>query len=112
LDLKRGDIVTVAPPGDFGKPRPALVIQSRIYPETELITVALITSDQHSLPNFRIPIEPTGENGLNRNSYVMVDMVQTFKRSKIGSVIGVADAEILKRFAQVLLVFFGFDRNS
>jgi hypothetical protein len=26
--MRRGDLVTVAAPGDFGKPRPALVIQS------------------------------------------------------------------------------------
>ena len=26
--MKRGDLVTIAMPGDFGKPRPALIIQS------------------------------------------------------------------------------------
>lgn len=112
MDLKRGDIVTVAPPGDFGKPRPALILQSRIYPETELVTMALITTDQRSLPNVRVPIEPTVQNGLRVRSYVMVDVVQTYNRAKIGSVVGAVDAELLDRVRQALIVFFGFDQDT
>jgi mRNA interferase MazF len=33
LDVRRGDLVTVALPGDYGKPRPALVIQSDLFAE-------------------------------------------------------------------------------
>jgi mRNA interferase MazF len=29
--MKRGDFVTIALQGDFGKPRPALVIQSDLF---------------------------------------------------------------------------------
>ena len=29
--MKRGDLVTIALQGDFGKPRPALVIQADLY---------------------------------------------------------------------------------
>ena len=29
--MKRGDVVIVSAPGDFGKPRPAVVIQSDIF---------------------------------------------------------------------------------
>jgi PemK-like, MazF-like toxin of type II toxin-antitoxin system len=32
--MKRGDVVVVALPGDFGKPRPALIIQSDLFNET------------------------------------------------------------------------------
>ena len=32
--MKRGELVTVAIPGDFGKPRPALVIQSELFEDT------------------------------------------------------------------------------
>jgi mRNA-degrading endonuclease toxin of MazEF toxin-antitoxin module len=45
VGLRRGDIAIVAPPGDFSKPRPATILQEEVYPETELVTVALITSD-------------------------------------------------------------------
>ena len=32
--MKRGDLVTVALPGDFGKPRPALVVQADLFNAT------------------------------------------------------------------------------
>jgi mRNA interferase MazF len=37
--MKRGDIVTVSLPGDYGKPRPALVIQSDLFDEHSSVTV-------------------------------------------------------------------------
>ncbi|WP_337750416.1 type II toxin-antitoxin system PemK/MazF family toxin, partial [Agrobacterium vitis] len=42
--MKRGDLVTVAVPDDFGKPRPALIIQSDFFSETGTATVLLISS--------------------------------------------------------------------
>jgi mRNA interferase MazF len=32
--VKRGDVVTVAVQGDYGKPRPAVVVQSDLFNET------------------------------------------------------------------------------
>lgn len=40
--MKRGDIVTVALSGDYGKSRPALIIQSDLF-ETSTITLLPIT---------------------------------------------------------------------
>ena len=40
----RGDLVTVALPGDYGKPRPALVIQSDLFAEHPSVTVLPVTS--------------------------------------------------------------------
>ena len=34
-----GDLVTVASSGDFGKPRPALVVQADLFQETGTLTV-------------------------------------------------------------------------
>ena len=45
--MRRGDLVTIAGRAggdDEGKPHPALVIQSDDFPETDSITVALLTS--------------------------------------------------------------------
>jgi mRNA interferase MazF len=43
--LKRGDVVVVALPGDYGKPRPALIIQSDLFNETHAsVTVIPVTS--------------------------------------------------------------------
>lgn len=109
MDLTRGDIVTVAAPGDFGKPRPALVLQARIYPDSELVTVALITSDLIWRINTRLPLAPSATNGLRVPSAIMVDNVQTFRRSKIGRTIGQADQATLRRVNAALVLFFGLE---
>jgi mRNA interferase MazF len=89
--LKRGDVVTAAVPGDFDKPRPALVIQSFAELSPERITILLITGDLQRLPYLRIPVEPMPENGLQKSSEVAVDNIQTLAVLKIGKVIGEMD---------------------
>jgi mRNA interferase MazF len=90
--LKRGDIATAAPPGEFGKPRPVLIIQALTDVPPERVTVILITADLLRLPLLRIPIEPTAQNGLERSSEIAVDNIQTFSVKKLGGVVGFADA--------------------
>jgi mRNA interferase MazF len=105
--VKRGDIVILAPPSPFNKPRPALVIQARVLEESENITVALITSDLLRMPGLRIPILPSAENGLRKPFEVMVDHVQTVPVDRIGLVIGSMEAEVLSRIGTALQVFLG-----
>ena len=62
----RGDIVTVAMQGDFGKPRPALVIQSDQFVEHTSVTVLPITSTLVNAPLLRITVQPDPENGLQK----------------------------------------------
>lgn len=52
--MKRGDIVTVALQGDYGKPRPAVVIQSDWIDATESVLVCLLTSVVRDAPIFRL----------------------------------------------------------
>ncbi len=105
--MKRGDIVLVAPPGEFGKPRPAVIIQSDRAMSTGFYTYLPISSDLLRVPNVRIPISPTPQNGLRLESEVMVDMVQTSSLSKFGPVVGVIDGETLKRAQVALAVHVG-----
>ena len=42
--MKRGDLITVAVSGDYGKPRPALVIQSDFLADTDSVLVCLLTT--------------------------------------------------------------------
>ena len=91
VNVSRGDFVLVVAIGDYGKPRPALVIQSDLYNDTHhSVTICLVTSTLVDAPLFRIPIRPLKRNGLNVTSHVMVDKVQTARRDRIKSVIGVA----------------------
>ena len=106
--MKRGDLVTIALSGDYGKPRPALVIQSDLFDAHPSVTVLPVTSELREAPLFRIRIEPTDDNGLRKTSEVMVDKTQTVAREKIGNTIGHLDDESMLAVNRALAVFLGF----
>jgi mRNA interferase MazF len=106
--MRRGDLVPVALPGDFGKPRPALIVQSDLFNETHpSLTVLPLTSEIRSAPQFRIVIEPSMTNGLRRISQIMVDKPMTFRRNKIGASFGRLDDETMLRVGRALAVWLG-----
>lgn len=103
----RGDIVAIAAPGDFDKPRPALVIQANQFSEHSSLTVLPISSTLVDAPLLRVTIQPSPENGLHKVSQVMVDKTLTVRRDKIGARIGRLDADILVQIERCLAVFVG-----
>jgi mRNA interferase MazF len=105
--ITRGAVITVASPGDFGEPRPALVIQGQFPRTPELITVALITSDLLRVPDVRVLVKPTAANGLRKDSEVAVDNIQTFSRRRIGTVIGKLSSETMAKVDAALAIFLG-----
>ena len=86
--MRRGDLVTVSAPRDYGKPRPAAVIQSDWLTATDSVLVALLTSALVATPLYRLTIEPSQLNGLKAPSQVMIDKIVAIPRKKCGSVIG------------------------
>ncbi|MQX37404.1 type II toxin-antitoxin system PemK/MazF family toxin [Roseospira navarrensis] len=107
--MRRGDLVTVAIPGDFGKPRPALVVQADQFVNTSTVTVVLISGTRIDAPLLRLDVEPTVSNGLRKPSQVMVDKIMTLKRDKVGAVIGRADDATMTAVSRafVLVLFLG-----
>ena len=106
--MRRGDIVTVALQGDFGKPRPALVIQSDVVNETHAtVTVLLLSSEIVAAPLFRITVDPTPGNGLEKISQIQVDKIMTLRRERIGAVIGRLDEDALVATNRALAVWIG-----
>lgn len=106
--LRRGDLVVVAPPGEFGKPRPALVLQSDLFLTTHpSVTVLPVTSEIRDAPLFRITVEPSPTNGLRKVSQIMVDKAMTFRRNKIGAPIGRLDDDLQVRVNRALIVWLG-----
>ena len=103
----RGDLVTVAMQGDFGKPRPALVIQADLFSEHTSVTVLPITSTLVEAPLLRITLQPNSENGLKKPSQVMVDKIMTVRRDKIGPAFGHIDADALVQIERCLALFLG-----
>ena len=103
----RGDFVTIAMQGDFGKPRPALVIQADQFGEHTTVTVLPVTSKLVAAPLLRITVQPNVENGLQKPSQVMLDKTMTVKRDKIGQAFGRIDVDAMVEVERCLAVFLG-----
>ena len=106
--MKRGDLVTVVLPGAYGKPRPAVVVQSDRYQEMESVTFLPLTSEVLPKQVFRITVSPTAENGLLTPSQVMADKCSTLPLAKVGAVFGRLDNTSMGRIDQALAAFLGF----
>lgn len=105
--MMRGDFVTVATQGDFGKPRPALVIQADQFSEHATVTVLLVSSALVDAPLLRVTVQPSAGNGLLKPSQVMVDKTMTVKRDKLGRLFGRIDADTMVEIERCLAVFLG-----
>ena len=106
--MMRGDLVTVALQGDYGKPRPALVIQSDAFnPTHETVIVLLVSSYLIDAPLFRVTIEPSEENGLEQTSQVMIDKVMTVKKERLGDVFGHLEKKSVSEVNRLIAVFMG-----
>jgi mRNA interferase MazF len=88
--IKRGDVVLCNLSGDYGKTRPAVVVQSDIFNPTHAsIVVCPITSFLIDSPLFRLEIIQNKKNGLLKKSQIMVDKIISIKRDKICKKVGV-----------------------
>lgn len=105
--MKRGEVVTVALPGDFGKPRPALVIQADQFANTGTLTVLLISGTLVDAPLLRIDVDPSSDNGLRKPSQIMIDKTMTLKRERVGQVLGQLDDGAMLSVSRALAVFVG-----
>ena len=105
--MTRGDLVTVALPGTYGKPRPAVVIQSDLFGEHPSVTILPVTSELRDLPLFRVLVSPTDTNGLRTTSEIMVDKAQTVPREKLGPPFGRLDDTTMVAITRALALFLG-----
>ena len=105
--MRRGDLVTVAAPGDYGKPRPAVVIQSDWLRATDSVLVVLLTTAFLDAPFYRLQLDPTAENGLRAPSQIMVDKIIAMPRDKCGRVMGRLDQAALIALNGMLSVVIG-----
>lgn len=108
--MNRGDFVTIAMQGDFGKPRPALVIQSDAFNEHATVTVLPMSSTLVDAPLLRVTVQPGEANGLQKPSQVMVDKAMTVKRDKLGKAFGSASDATMLEVGRYLAVFLGIAR--
>ena len=99
--------MTVAAAGDYGKPRPAVVVQSDWLASTDSVLVALMTSALFEAPIYRLSVEATAETGLITRSQVMVEKILAVPRDKCGRKIGRLDETTMIALNHMLSVVIG-----
>lgn len=98
----------VAAAGDYGKPRPAVVVQSDAFPETHAsVVLCQMTSALADAPDFRVTVEPDADNGLRETSQIMAEKPVTVRRARIGATIGRLSAHDLRRLDVALAFAMG-----
>ena len=94
IALSRGDIVICALQGDYGKPRPGVIVQSNFFNPTHAsITLCPITTHLIDAPLFRLAIPPSKHNGLLQTSQIMIDKITTLHIDKLRQKIGALSTE-------------------
>ena len=106
--MRRGDIVTVAGGVYANKPRPALIVQDDRFDATDSVTVCPFTSTHVEAPLLRVAVAADEGNGLDQDSFLMVDKITTVRRSNAQTVVGRLEATTSVEFERRLLVFLGF----
>jgi mRNA interferase MazF len=94
--LNRGEIVKVIVPGDYGKARPAIVIQSQLLSEIPSIVIVPCTSELIDDCFYRPDIPADAQTGLRLPTQAMADKVTTVSKHRVRETIGVAPAETLE----------------
>ena len=89
--MNRGDLYIAAPPGDYGKPRPVLIVQNDAIGELEARIICPLTTFEEPVVILRPRIEPTASNGLKRPSFIMVEKIITVPKWRFRERIGELD---------------------
>jgi len=104
--MRRGSLVTASLPGAYGKPRPALIVQSDLLAGLDSVILCPITSEIRQA-DFRITVEPNTANGLHTQSQVMVNKISTLPKARIGPMFGQLDGTTIQAVERALLVVTG-----
>jgi mRNA interferase MazF len=107
--MRRGQFVTVATRGDYGKPRPAIIVQSDLFAALPSVVICPLTSTvRDDADQFRLDVEPSADNGLRVLSQIAIDKITVVPNAKIGAVIGAADGALMVRVSRALALFLGW----
>ncbi len=108
--MKRGDLITITAKGEYTqKPRPALVIQSDLFLDSDSVTIIPLTTKLQEVEATKIRprIYPTKENGLQTISELMIDKIITIPRVKTGQVFGTMEKEMMVEIRRLLILWLG-----
>jgi mRNA interferase MazF len=109
MNWQRGDVVVCVLVGDYGKPRPAVVVQSDLFNPTHAsVTVCPITSEKSAAPLFRLPLR-AGRHGLRQTSWIMADKITSIRRERISRKIGSLEAPETRALDEALQRWLSLD---
>ena len=109
MNWQRGDVVVCVLAGDYGKPRPAVVVQSDLFNPTHAsVTVCPITSEKSAAPLFRLPLR-AGRHGLRQTSWIMADKLTSIRRERISRKIGSLEAPETRALDEALQRWLSLD---
>lgn len=98
--------------GNFGKPRPGMVMQSSPLDEHATVTVLPVTSTLVDTPMLRVTVQPGLKNGLQKPFQVMVGKAMALRRNKVGLAFGCVVADAMVEVERCFAVFLGFVKKS
>lgn len=107
LEVKRGDIIRIVLQGDFGKPRPAVIVQADDFAAIPSVSVLPFSSNLRDVPAIRITLDPDVSNGLVQRSQIMIDKIATVSSKKVGDQIGHLSNAEMAAVDRALAVFLG-----
>ncbi len=110
MEVTRGDVVIAVVPGDYGKPRPVVVVQSDVFnPTHSSIVVCPVTSHFVGSPLFRLTVSPDPSNGLRTESQIMVDKMTALRVDRIRKRIGTLRPSEMRSLDRALRVWLALD---
>jgi mRNA interferase MazF len=111
--VRRGEVWTSANHTDYGsKARPVVIIQDDLFGDTNSVTICPLTGELHPTPWLRVTVDASPENGLTRQSQIMIDKIATVPRTKLGLRIGALDTGSLGRMDAAIRLFLGLNSSS
>ena len=86
-----------------------MILQDDHFDGTDSITVCPLTSDPTPALLFRVRIEPSPGNGLQKKSFVMTDKIISVPRIRIRARVGRLDEADVVSLNRAVFVFLGLE---
>lgn len=105
--MKRGEIWTLRDRQYASKARPVVVIQNDECGSFDSVILCLFTTYQSDRVTTRVYVEPSPENGLYKDSYIMTDKIVTVDKGMLGEQLGFLSNEDMEKVSEQLRLILG-----
>ena len=103
----RGDVIVCTSRGVYtGKPRAMVIIQPDHWTEVKSVVTCPFTGDARDIPS-RLLVRASPENGLRKNSYLMLDKIAAIPKQSCKEMIGHLSDKDMRRLEYALCDAFG-----